>query len=96
MLKATAEPFPFQFNVVTSSNGGHSPETIAEMCVEKLIKVSDSAPPEIAAQARAFREQMLKVVLQYVKMAAHEDRATVCAKLSEAGFGDLATQLRSL
>jgi hypothetical protein len=82
--------------VVTSNNGGHSPEQVAELCVNRLIQVSDSAPPELAQQARAFRQQMLAVVLQYVRMAAAEDRATVCTKLEQSGMADLAKHVRSL
>jgi len=82
--------------VVTSSNGGHSPEQIAELCVNRIIQVSDSAPPELAQQARAFRQQLLAVVLHYVKMAATEDRTTVCIKLEQAGLSDLAQQVRGL
>jgi hypothetical protein len=82
--------------VVTSSNGGHSPEQIAELCVNRLIQVSDAAPPELAQQARAFRQQMLAVVLHYVKMAAAEDRSTVVAKLEQAGFSDLSKQIKGL
>jgi hypothetical protein len=82
--------------VVTSSNGGHSPEQVAELCVNRLIQVSDSAPPELAQQARAFRQQMLAVVLHYVRMAAAEDRTTVCTKLEQSGMADLAKHVRSL
>lgn len=94
MFMATATPG--WVNVMTSDNGGHSPEQIAELCVDRLIRVSDSAPPEIAAQARAFREQMLAVVLHYVRMAAAEDRSTVVTKLEQGGYELLARQLRSL
>jgi hypothetical protein len=87
---------PGAVNVMTSSNGGHSPEQVAELCVERLINVSDSAPPEIAMQARAFREQMLAVVLHYVKMAAREDRESVVAKLEQVGSADVAQQIRRL
>ncbi len=81
---------------MTSSNGGHSPEQVAELCVDRLIRVADTAPPELAMQARAFREQMLAVVLHYVRMAAAEDRATVVAKLEQAGFSDLSKQIKGL
>lgn len=94
MFMATATPGPV--NVMTSHNGGHSPEQIAELCVDRLIRVADSAPPEIAAQARAFREQMLALVLHYVRMAAAEDRSTVVTKLEQGGYELLARQLRSL
>lgn len=83
-------------NVMTSSDGGHSPEQIAELCMDKLIHVSDRAPPELAMQARAFREQMLAVVLHYVKVAASEDRATVITKLEQVGLVDAARVVRRL
>ena len=92
----TANAAPGMVNVMTSSNGGHSPEQIAELCVDRLIRVADSAPPEIAAQARAFREQMLAVVLLYVRMAAAEDRATVVTKLERGGLPDAARMIRGL
>lgn len=87
---------PGAVNIMTSSNGGHSPEQIAELCVDRLIRVADTAPPELAMQARAFKEQMLAVVLHYVRMAAVEDRATVIAKLEQAGAADVAQQIRRL
>ena len=82
--------------VVTSNNGGHSPEQVAELCVDKIIAVSDQSHPAIQQQARAFRDQLLKIVAHYIKMGAQQDRATVCAKLREAGFSDLADQIRRL
>lgn len=87
---------PGAVNVMTSSGGGHSPEQVAELCVDRLIRVSDTAPPEIAMQAKAFREQMLAVVLHYVRMAAREDRESVIAKLELAGAADIAQQIRRL
>lgn len=96
MFEGSAGVTPFAVNVMTSSSGGHSPEQVAELCIDKLIKVSDTAPPELAMQARAFREQMLAVVLQYVKMAVAEDRATVATKLEQAGMSDLAHQIKVL
>ena len=82
--------------VTTSSGGGHSPEQVAELCINRLIQISDTAPPELAQQARAFRDQMLAVVLHYGRMAASEDRATVCVKLEQAGHAELAQHIRRL
>jgi hypothetical protein len=82
--------------VRAANNGGHSVEAIAEMCADKLMTVSETAPDVIRAQAEAFKAEMLNVVRQYIKMAVKEDRATMCAKIQEAGFPDLAEQLRRL
>ena len=82
--------------VRTANNRGYSVEAIAEMCADKVITVSDTAPDVIRAQAEAFKTEILHTVLQYIKMAVKEDRATMCAKIQEAGFPDLAEQLRRL
>ena len=82
--------------VRTANNGGYSVEAIAEMCADKVITVSDTAPDVIRAQAEAFKTEILHTVLQYIKMAVKEDRATMCVKIQEAGFPDLAEQLRRL
>lgn len=95
-MYATAGTIPFAVSVKTSSDGGHSPETVAELCVDRIIRIADTAPPELAMQARAFRQQVLEVVLQHVKMAVAEDRATVSVKLEQAGLADVAQQIRRL
>jgi hypothetical protein len=87
---------PGVVSVMTSSNGGHTPEQVAELCVDRLMSVSESAPPEIAMQARAFKDQMLAVVLHYVKMAAREDRESVVAKLEQVGLEVAARVIREL
>jgi hypothetical protein len=80
----------------TANNGAHSLDAIADMCVDKLMSVSENAPDVIRAQAEAFKAEMLHIVRQYIKMAVKEDRATMFVKIQEAGFPDLAEQLRRL
>ena len=80
--------------VHTANKGGHSPDVIAKMCTDKLMSVSASAPPEIRAQAEAYKSQMLQIIAHYIRVAVTEDRTTTCAKLQEAGFPALATQIR--
>jgi len=96
MFETTAGVTPFAVNVMTSTNGGHSPEQVAELCVARLINIADTAPPELAMQAKAFRHQMLAVVLHYVRLAAAEDRTTVVSKLEQAGHAQLAAHIRDL
>lgn len=84
------------FKIHTTDNRGHTPEEVAHLCVDRLMSVSETAPPAIRDQALAFREQLLRVVAHYIKMGVEQDRETVCAKLREAGFGDLADQIRRL
>jgi hypothetical protein len=48
--------------VRAANNGGHSVEAIAEMCADKLMTVSETAPDVIRAQAEAFKAEMLNTV----------------------------------
>jgi len=84
------------FEVHTTENRGHSPEEVAELCVNRLISIGDNSHPALQAQARAFRDRMLAVVTQYIKMGIEQDRATISTELSKAGYQAIANQLRRL
>jgi len=84
------------FCVKTTDNRGHSPEEVAEFCVDRLISIGDQSHPVLQAQARVFRDQMLAVVAHYIKMGIQQDRATMCAELRKSGQHELADQLRRL
>jgi len=84
------------FEVHTTENRGHSPEEVAELCVNRLISIGDNSHPALQAQARAFRDRMLAVVTQYIKMGIEQDRATISAELSKAGHADVVDILRRL
>ena len=43
----TEMPSDFEVSVGTTSNRGLTPSEVAEMCVEKLMYVSQDAPPAI-------------------------------------------------
>ena len=45
-----------QVNVMTSDNGGLSSEQITELALDKIVRVSQDAPPAIRDQAEAFKE----------------------------------------
>lgn len=64
-----------QVTVATTDNGGHPPEFFAERVVARLIQVAESAPEPIRAQALAYREQMLAIVLGGIRAALESDRA---------------------
>lgn len=85
-----------QVEVETTSNRGHPPEFWARRCVERLIQVSDNAPPAIREQAVAFQKQMEDVVLLHVKRAIQSDRTTVGQAVTEAGHPSLAELIRRL
>ena len=82
--------------VRTTSSRGLTPEELASMCADKLLYVSDSAPPEVRDQARAFKKHIEQVVLLYLKQAVHSDRTTVYNVIKDAGHPDLAELIRRL
>ena len=82
--------------VHTTTGRGFTPEETAALCSDKLIFVSDSAPPEIRDQARAYKARVEKVVAHYMRQAIASDRTTVYNALKDAGHPELAELIRRL
>ncbi len=87
---------PAGVGVRTTSGRGFTPEELAEQCVEKIIAVSDTAPPVIRDQAVAFGDRIESVILQYMRQAISSDRTTVYNALNDSGNPDLANLIRRL
>lgn len=83
-------------SVLTTDGRGFSPDEVAARCADKLIFVSDQAPPAIRDQARAFKDQVEKVVAHYMREAIASDRTTVYNALKDAGHPELAELIRRL
>lgn len=77
------------FKVVTTDNRGWTPEELVDRALDKIIYVGQSSHPAIIQQAHAFREDIRKVLLYYLKEAVKQDRATLAIKLQEAGHPEL-------
>jgi len=83
-------------NIVTSENGGLSNDQIADMLASKLIYISDEAPEPIRLQAEAFRDRVRNMAQYYIELARKEERASICAKVREAGQLELANAIGRL
>ena len=83
-------------NVVSSDNGGLSNDQIADMTANKIMYISDEAPEPIRLQAEAFKDKVRNLVQYYVELARKEERATICAKVREAGQHQLADAIGRL
>jgi|TARA_R100001129_G_scaffold35018_1_gene23856 hypothetical protein len=86
----------FKVEVHTTKNRGFTPEEVAERCVDKIISISDSANPEIQAQAHAFRKHIVKVLEFYMREAIKSDRTTVYNAVKDSGHPELAELIRRL
>ena len=82
--------------VFTSDDGGHSPDQMAEMALNKIMVVSETAPPVIRDQALAYKEHLRKVLVFYMKKMAENERVTIFALLKHQGQNDMAEIIRSL
>ena len=83
-------------DVHTTSNRGFTPEEIADRCLDKIVHVSESAPPVIKEQALAYKGRLRHVLSHYMREAIKSDRTTMYNALVEAGQKDLAEAIRRL
>ena len=86
----------FKVGVETTDNRGFTPEETALRCVNKIIGVSDNAPPAIRDQARAYRSEMEKIISVYMRQAIQSDRTTVYNAIKDAGQPTLAEYIRKM
>tara|TARA_R110000824_G_scaffold105365_1_gene249246 strand:+ start:1326 stop:1616 length:291 start_codon:yes stop_codon:yes gene_type:complete len=82
--------------VFTSDNGGHTPEQMAEMALNKIMIVSSSAPPVIRDQAIEYRGKLKEVLVLYLNKMAENERTTILALLDQQGQSDMADIIRRL
>jgi hypothetical protein len=80
--------------VKTSDFGGLSTEDLTELCVDRILSVADSAPPEIREQARLFRNSLEKTIYEYLKRARAAERANCIQLCLKGGQDDAASLLR--
>jgi hypothetical protein len=96
MFKADGSGDIGNVTVMTSDNGGHSPEQIAELALNKIIMVSENAPPVIRDQAIAHREKLREILIYYMNKMAQSERTTLWALFNKQGHGDMAEIIRRL
>ena len=83
-------------NVHTSEKGGLNNEQIADLAVDKIVSISDQAPPHIRQQAQQFRDHLKKVLYHYILLARKEERATIMQALRSSGHKEMAEYIRRL
>ena len=97
MMSLKAEmPATFKVDVHTTSNRGFTPEEIAKRCSDKIVQVSETAPPVIRDQAQAFKQQVTQIIEIYMHEAVKSDRTTLYNALVDAGHPKLAETIRRL
>lgn len=82
--------------VITTNNGGLSAEQVSDLCLDRIVGVSETAPEPIKQQALAYREEIRKILVYYMRMAMAAERTTVAAKLTAAGHADVAAAIKEI
>lgn len=83
-------------NVVTTHDRGMNAEEWADLAVDRVISISDSAPMPIREQARAFRDHLRQVMVFYFKKVARSERTTIAGILRKEGFPHIADKIEDL
>tara|TARA_R110000751_G_scaffold217383_1_gene320413 strand:- start:335 stop:622 length:288 start_codon:yes stop_codon:yes gene_type:complete len=77
------------YDVMTTSYGGMTPEQVAELALAKIIYVGKDASPLLKEQAEAYKDSIRKVLVHYMKQAIKSNHTTIANKLHEAGHSEL-------
>jgi hypothetical protein len=96
MFSSEGEAGVGNVGVFTSTNRGHSAEEMAEMALNKIILVSEDAPPVIRDQAIAHRDKLKEVLVFYMHRMAQSERTTMWSRMKQQGHDDIAEIIRRL
>ena len=96
MLQANGSSDVGNVMVYTSNNSGHSPEQLADMALNKIMIVSENAPPVIRDQAIAHRDKLKEILIYYMKSMALSEKTTIWALMKKQGHEDIAEIIRRL
>jgi len=96
MLQANGEGGLGTVSVFTSTNGGHTPEQVAEMALNRIIQVNESAPPVIKEQALVYKGRLREILIYYMNSMAKSERTTIWSLMKKQGHDDIAEIIRRL
>jgi adenylate kinase family enzyme len=82
--------------VHTTNEGGHPVEFWAKRCIDRIVAISDDAPDQVKDQVNEFKDNIEKVIEQYMQNAIKSDRITINNQLEKAGFKESADLIRKL
>jgi adenylate kinase family enzyme len=82
--------------VHTTNEGGHPPDFWAKLCIDRIIQTSEDAPEQIQEQVKTYKDNIAKVIEQYMQNAIKSDRITINNQLDKAGLKEAADLIRKL
>ena len=75
--------------VMTTSRRGFNTEEVAERALNKIIAVGSDSHPAVRAQAEAFKKDIRKVLVQYMKEMVRSHNTTLAHRFREMGYPEL-------
>ena len=96
MIRDTTLTSLGNIEVHTTNEGGHPVEFWAERCIDRIIAISDDAPDQVKNQVNEFKDNIEKVIEQYMQNAIKSDRITINNQLDQAGLKEAADLIRKL
>ena len=96
MIQANGKGDVGKISVFTSVGRGHTPEQIAEMALNRIMQVNDSAPSVIKEQALAYKDRLKEILIYYMNSMAKSERTTIWALMIKQGHDDFAEIIRRL
>ncbi len=82
--------------VHTTKEGGHPVEFWSNLCIERIVQVSEEAPKEVQNQVKEYKDNIKKVIEQYMQNAIKSDRITINNQLDKAGLKEASDLIRKL
>lgn len=74
---------------MTTSGRGFNAEEVAERALDKIIAVGSDSHPAVRAQAEAFKKDIRKVLVQYMKEMVRSHNTTLANRFREMGYPEL-------
>lgn len=96
VMSYKAGPELGMIEVHTTSEGGHPVEFWSDLCIKKIVSVSEDAPEDIKKQVNEYQDNIQKVIEQYMQNAIKSDRITINNELEKAGLKEAADLIRKL
>ena len=82
--------------VHTTEEGGHPIEFWSNLCIERIVQVSEEAPEGVQNQVKEYKDNIKKVIEQYMQNAIKSDRITINNQLDKAGLKEASDLIRKL
>jgi hypothetical protein len=79
--------------VLTTQGRGSNPDELAELALDKILHIGETAHPALRAQAEAFKDAIRQVLVYYMQEAVRGNKLTVANRLREAGYSELVALL---